>query len=150
MTGQPTSLSLSFSPVFRPVGLSSSFFCGGAEGGDVVDDHADIRGFDRKTMIRRELPRSRDAGLGLSARRITLSRVLHSFPAPPRPPQKVHYPWCPRVSLDPANRPDKSGQLPRDGGGGHGGFLPSHHHARELFVKPQFRLPRRFDHLRRL
>ena len=125
-------------------------FCGGAGGGDVVGDHADMRGFDRKTMIRRELPRSSNAGFGLSARRITLSRILLPFPAPPRPPQKLHDLGCPRVSLDPADCPDKLRQLPRYGGGGHGRSLPAHHHAGEFAMEPHFRLPRRLDHFGRL
>ena len=42
--------------VFRYVSPFS--FCGGAERGDVDEDHADMRGFDHMTMIRPELPRS--------------------------------------------------------------------------------------------
>src|SRR4030065_724419 len=136
-----------FSLVFRAVVFSTSFFHGGAGGGDVVDDHADMRGFDRKTMIRRELSPSTKGVLGLSSHLITLSRVLHSFPAPSRPPQKLHDLWRgPLVFLDPADRPDKPHQFPRHGGAGHGGALPTHHHSRKFLVEAKFRLSCRLDH----
>src|SRR5512145_3513681 len=106
-----------------------------------------MRGFDRMTMIRPELPRSRDADWGGSPCRITLSRILLPFPASPRPPQKLCDPWSPRKLFDPADCPDKPRQLPRHGHGSHGRTLSAHHHAGELAVQPRLRLARHLDHL---